>query len=258
YCGHCGKGPFPTPAGVQHHIRRVAACRAKYVQDFDAFAKNLWEPSTPERQASPTEAASNKASRDEPVEPQTFCPPPLEEPVDHIPIGPSAAQPSGNTTPDAHHQRRVTIEEVEDEGDPYLGTARHIQACPSEWLAGAVFGEGKTKYEKVSEASDNVFGPFADEEEWDLARWLVSSVGQTKADEFLKMPIARERLDLSFLNKDHLMKKIDSLPTQTPGWFRETITAHGDLMDAHGNASTEVLELWRRDPVACVRELIGN
>lgn len=29
-------------------------------------------------------------------------------------------------------------------------------------------------------------------------------------------------------------------------------------MDKHGKALTEEIELWRRDPVECVRELIGN
>lgn len=32
----------------------------------------------------------------------------------------------------------------------------------------------------------------------------------------------------------------------------------GDVLDKSGNPRSEELELWRRDPVECVRELIGN
>jgi hypothetical protein len=32
----------------------------------------------------------------------------------------------------------------------------------------------------------------------------------------------------------------------------------GDELDPEGKQKTEVLELWHRDPVDCVRELLGN
>ena len=34
--------------------------------------------------------------------------------------------------------------------------------------------------------------PFADEEEWELVKWLMKNVGQTKADDFLKLPIVSD------------------------------------------------------------------
>jgi hypothetical protein len=41
-------------------------------------------------------------------------------------------------------------------------------------------------------AEEEAWGPFRTEEEWDLARWLMtSSVSQTKLDEFLKLPVVR-------------------------------------------------------------------
>lgn len=56
---------------------------------------------------------------------------------------------------------------------------------------------GKTKrtpFEKIRKTQrkleEEVWGPFKNEEEWDLARWLITSnVSQTKMDEFLKLPI---------------------------------------------------------------------
>lgn len=52
-------------------------------------------------------------------------------------------------------------------------------------------------------------------------------------------------------------KRIDSLPTG-PRWERTEITVTGDLVDEAGEALTEQLEIWRRDPVELVKELIGN
>jgi hypothetical protein len=34
-----------------------------------------------------------------------------------------------------------------------------------------------------------VLGPFKDEAEWELAKWLIKHVGHTAADEFLKLSI---------------------------------------------------------------------
>ena len=41
-------------------------------------------------------------------------------------------------------------------------------------------------------------------------------------------------------------------------WIHEVITIAGGTVDEAGHAIVDELELWRRDPVACIRELIGN
>lgn len=51
------------------------------------------------------------------------------------------------------------------------------------------------------------------------------------------------------------MKKIDKLPTG-PEWFCDNVV--GDVNGPNGEPLTEELELWRRDPVDCCRELMGN
>lgn len=67
------------------------------------------------------------------------------------------------------------------------------------------------------------------------------------------------------------MKLIDQLPTG-PEWQCELVRVRGDVGREAGEADEgdsegqgdelegegEELELWLRDPVACVRELIGN
>ena len=41
-------------------------------------------------------------------------------------------------------------------------------------------------------------------------------------------------------------------------WIYDQVTVTGDQLDENGQVMSEVLDLWRRDPVECVRELIGN
>ncbi|KAG8921123.1 hypothetical protein FRC01_000398, partial [Tulasnella sp. 417] len=62
---------------------------------------------------------------------------------------------------------------------------------------------------------------------------------------------------LSFENKGSFFKKIDHLP-KGPKWERSEITVTGDLVDEGGKPLTEDLEIWRRDAVELVKELIGN
>jgi hypothetical protein len=53
------------------------------------------------------------------------------------------------------------------------------------------------------------------------------------------------------------MKKIDQLPTG-PDWVCDIVKVSGDLVGENAERMSEELELWRRDPVECIQELIGN
>ena len=64
-------------------------------------------------------------------------------------------------------------------------------------------------------------------------------------------------MNLSVHNNRTLLQNIDSLPTG-PEWTCEIVTAHGNKVGQDGTMMTEDLELWKRDPVECVKELIGN
>ena len=52
-------------------------------------------------------------------------------------------------------------------------------------------GEGKTLFEEIRETQEAMcqppMAPFVDDDEWDLARWLMKNVMQTATEEFLKM-----------------------------------------------------------------------
>ena len=55
------------------------------------------------------------------------------------------------------------------------------------------------------------------------------------------------------------MQNVDNLPTFGPNWVCDIVTAHGNRTnDDNELMAPEELELWRRDPIDCVRELLGN
>ena len=61
----------------------------------------------------------------------------------------------------------------------------------------------------------------------------------------------------SFCNNHALLKKIDSLPTG-PKWEHVVFSVDGKGVDGDGKMVTETVDLWRRDPVECVKELFAN
>ncbi|KAK7059284.1 hypothetical protein R3P38DRAFT_3303354 [Favolaschia claudopus] len=132
---------------------------------------------------------------------------------------------------------------------------------PAKYAAGATYGRAKTMFEHIRDdqilKGAEVLGPFADEEEWELAKWLIKNVGHNAAEAFLKLPIVTDRVKPSFDNKRSFLDSIDQLPIGA-GWKVEHVTLTGDIKDENGKSMTETNELWFRDPVECVRELIGN
>jgi hypothetical protein len=53
------------------------------------------------------------------------------------------------------------------------------------------------------------------------------------------------------------MKRIDMLPYGS-GWTCTVLRITGDEIDDKGKLHTEDLELWHRDPVECIQELLEN
>ncbi|KAG2100459.1 uncharacterized protein F5147DRAFT_813133 [Suillus discolor] len=94
-------------------------------------------------------------------------------------------------------------------------------------------------------------------EEWGLAEWLVKSLGQTRTDEFLKLPITRNRMQASFHNNRSFLKKVDEL-LHGAAWSRKKISIQGNRTDEKGEPLHEDVELWMRNPVECIKDLIGN
>jgi Plavaka transposase len=168
--------------------------------------------------------------------------------------------------------------EVEDEDIP----GRYAEDYNPADVA-HILRKTQTAFETLEEFQNNAglgenpWAPFEDEEEWELARFLIKEVSQKAADKYLKLPIVSEGLLALIIltyhctlmrqtkNRTHpsyssnytLLKKIDSLPTQ-PQWKCELIEVTGNVIGTDGKAATESVELWFRDPVECVQGLIGD
>ncbi|KIM82081.1 hypothetical protein PILCRDRAFT_71398, partial [Piloderma croceum F 1598] len=126
----------------------------------------------------------------------------------------------------------------------------------------------KTLFEEIRESQEAMceppIAPFLDEEEWDLARWLIKNVTQMATEEFLKMKGSyrhtgqtRALYHPSYKSNYTFLNKVDQLPTG-PEWKCKIIQTAGELLGEDGDPIIEEHELWIRDPVECVRELIGN
>ncbi|TBU21231.1 hypothetical protein BD311DRAFT_678982 [Dichomitus squalens] len=155
---------------------------------------------------------------------------------------------------------RVTVEDVDDVEAGGLPKRPWTGQYPD--AVATVFGQARTSFEdlleKQEKAGQGLYAPFADEEEWGLGSWLATSgLSQEEIDKFLMLPITHNRTCPLFHNKYTYLKRLDELPVG-PSWVCDEWEVQGDLLDENGDHKTEELELWRRDPVECIRELLGN
>jgi hypothetical protein len=85
--------------------------------------------------------------------------------------------------------RRARVEEIEDEEAGVQN--RWIEDFPGN--AGKWGDQAQSYFEKLRAEQQrqglSPWTPFQDEEEWELAQWLMLNVGQNATDKFLKLPI---------------------------------------------------------------------
>ncbi|KAG1800491.1 hypothetical protein EV424DRAFT_1474849 [Suillus variegatus] len=94
-------------------------------------------------------------------------------------------------------------------------------------------------------------------EEWELAECIIKSLGQTRTEEFLKLPITKNRTQPSFHNNRSFLQKVDELP-HGAAWSCKKVGVQGNQTDETGQPMREDVELWMRNPVECIKDLIGN
>jgi hypothetical protein len=86
--------------------------------------------------------------------------------------------------------RQARVENCDDE-DSVGAEKRWAGQYPSP--AGETIGEASTIFEKwqteQKKCGNSPWYPFSSQDEWELAQWLMKSVGQTSIDQYLKLPI---------------------------------------------------------------------
>ncbi|GJE96278.1 hypothetical protein PsYK624_124720 [Phanerochaete sordida] len=96
--------------------------------------------------------------------------------------------------------KRARVDDVSDEDEDMEagGHPRRPWIDYSPRLDVKTKGKGLNLFEKIGAeqaAKDNPWAPFADEEEWELAHWLMTrGLSQAAIDDYLKLPIVSLRL----------------------------------------------------------------
>ncbi|KAJ7048192.1 Zn-finger domain-containing protein [Mycena amicta] len=229
-----------NPEAANRHLAATARCRDEWLVILNAV------PSTTAPQ--PPQSRSPSPPEMHPFNVDDDMPPAHDEPAPPERI----YQP-----PD----RRVTVEEVPDDENPDC-FKRYPQPYTRDGkpAAGWSMGKANTLFAQMQEeqtaANVDEHWPFRDDDEWKLANWLTRSVSQTATEEYLNLPTTKKE-NLSFHNNRSFLKKVDELLTG-PGWTCKMVHVPGDRVDDNKKAMSEDLELWIRDPVECIKELMSN
>jgi hypothetical protein len=100
--------------------------------------------------------------------------------------------PQPDTMAPDNEVQPVTAEDVDDVDEEPNSTC-YIEEFDINFGAGAVWGEDVPFFEKLrreqQETGSSQWGPFEDEDEWELAKWLIRNVGQKQTDAYLNLVI---------------------------------------------------------------------
>ncbi|KAG8730682.1 hypothetical protein FRC10_002416, partial [Ceratobasidium sp. 414] len=101
--------------------------------------------------------------------------------------------------------------------------------------------------------------PFADWLEFEFVKWMVErDISQGSREKLLALPIIIARARLSFGSSYTLNNLIDALPLAGPKWNVKAVKVTGDKLGPDGKPLTEIAELWYRDIVGVIQELLEN
>ncbi|KDQ06336.1 hypothetical protein BOTBODRAFT_88598, partial [Botryobasidium botryosum FD-172 SS1] len=101
------------------------------------------------------------------------------------------------------------------------------------------------------------WAPFRDLEEAGLGAWFIEeNLTRSAIDTNLKLP-TRRRVRPSFKNAKAFFEHVDQLP-HGPGFQQRSIEVIGDCIGDDGRPLRQELDIWARDPIECIREILQN
>ena len=190
-CTYCGR-PFPTKVAISHHISKTAACEKERQEEFRQLQQR--RPRKRQRTSSESHGSSSEDSAlqaDSAWRLEPGLPDDHNIEFNYAPCTAGQVEHSESNQSTAMPPRRATVEEVEDPdssnfqclGMPFDRRQR----------AGEALQRAATAFEQIRDdqvlREGEVWGPFASEREWELARWLIKNVGHNQAEAFLKLAI---------------------------------------------------------------------
>ncbi|THG98547.1 hypothetical protein EW145_g7410 [Phellinidium pouzarii] len=241
-CQHCYTH-FETENGVSRHLAQKHSCREKEAQRLAAVSRNLFDAHAHIEQTRHISPDGEEIPYD-----YDMMPSGLDAEMDTDISYHLLAMPDVPPPPPPEYATQD-----EDGNDRYVEDYDGVAGMPMSDVV------QPTRFEFLAHnipLDNSSFGPFVDEKEWDLAKWIMKSLGKGTTDELLKTDFVRER-EPSFHNARKLYQIIDSLPDST-AWKCDFIKVEGDVMNLNGTPMTETYPLWRRDVIEIIQELIGN
>jgi hypothetical protein len=183
YCGFC-HGQVPTIDGIKRHYARKAECRKKFQAEIGKSIVTVFDDEIPDAtQLAPSPEALQSDDGSQPGEIDVAMG------NDFIPGQRHSRSPTAEEVSSRQRSKRAWVEEIDDEDSPEVG--RYTEEYPGR--VADTLGTDKTGFEKIREDQKmeglEPEAPFADDDEWELVKWLMKTVGQTKTDDFLKLPI---------------------------------------------------------------------
>ncbi|GBE90182.1 hypothetical protein SCP_1900310 [Sparassis crispa] len=189
HCNFCFR-ELPTLGGLKRHISSRRECHRKWE---DTIAKKTETVSIFDTEEQ--EEETYHMLPEEPVMASLVDGPPgnCNSTFDsYIPAPVWEPSPDKEETEEsnARASKRVRVEDVPDEDDISAG---HFYTNYSCHPVATVQAQGKTVFERQHEEAramqTSEYAPFSDEEEWQLAEWLMKHLGQNRIDEYLDLPI---------------------------------------------------------------------
>jgi hypothetical protein len=125
--------------------------------------------------------------------------------LEHDLVDARGSQPDTITPPGPEAQparpqhQRATVENADNEGEE---SAYFIEEFPANFGTGTVWGEEILFFEKLQQKQEkngtSKWGPFKDQDEWELGEWLIRNIGQKQTDAFLNLNIVQSHHLVNF------------------------------------------------------------
>lgn len=182
HCKYCFKIK-PTQAAINRHISHSVLCNKAWRRELTSRGAltALADVSGGTERATYSGDDASDIEMEGPgdsFEPESYQPP----------TPPEILLPEPGPVP--QRRRNVEVEEVDNVDDPHSKT-RWAQSYPGK--VATPIKQGRTQFHvwKDMQAAEgkSEWAPFDNQEEWDLAQWLMKNVGQKSIDEYLKLPI---------------------------------------------------------------------
>lgn len=176
---------------LTHHLAKSPRCKQLHENELN---RTLKRKRTGEQENDTDNAPQTQRTRlSNAVPDEDLC---AEQPyIDAQPVDPDSNNQGDQDDLDAQPPTRqhATVEDVLE--DPAVSTRYWHQEFPTSYKAGLRGERSRTTFDRIRDdqvlRGGEVWGPFEDERQWEVVKWLIRNVGRNSAESFLKLAAVR-------------------------------------------------------------------